>query len=170
MINELKGLTVNNSKTPSRAMAATITLILLLLFAASYIAPYLKVDWLHSETKPDPALQQNLLLLLGISVAYYIGSSKGSADANDAIRAQVVPPPPAAPAPPAPAPAPLMPTPPGPAPAPIPVVIANAEPVDVAVVADDPPAAPPAEPVPPPVAAVAAPAPGVVAAGVTGKK
>lgn len=152
---------MNSFKTPSRGMAALITIVLLLLYSISYLAPALDVNWLRKDPKFDAGLQQTLLMLLVLSIGYYIGSSKGSAEANDAIRAQVAnaTPPiaplalstlaPAAPppfAPPAgdPFAPPLVDAPPA-----APVEVANTQPIPVTVV--EAPAAPAAAaPVVPP--------------------
>lgn len=128
----------NGFKTPSRFMAAMITSVLLLLYAISYLAPALQVSWIKSDAKFDAALQQTLLLMLTLSIGYYIGSSKGSADANDVMRAQVaanIPPP--APAPPPLPPTPIAPLAPLAAPAaPVAVTVTNDEPLPVAVMSD----------------------------------
>ena len=76
-------------KTPSRAMAALITVVLLLLFAVSYIAPLLNVSWLKADAEFDEALKQTLLTLLVLAIGYYLGSSRGSVDSGDALRKQL---------------------------------------------------------------------------------
>lgn len=127
----------NGFKTPSRFMAGLITVVLLALFGISYLVPALKVDWLVHDAKFDAGLQQTLLTLLVFAVGYYLGSSKGSADANDVMRAQVVAniPPPAPAPPPVASPGPIAPAPVAPT-APVAVTVTNDEPLPVAVMSD----------------------------------
>ena len=75
-------------KTPPPHMAGFITIVLLTLFAFSYIAPVLEVSWIKSNAQFDQALQQNLLLLLVLAVGYYIGTTKSADDKSETIATQ----------------------------------------------------------------------------------
>lgn len=75
-------------KTPDPRMAGFITVVLLTLFAFSYVVPVLNLPWIKDGAEFDPALQQNLLLLLVLAVGYYIGSTKASEDKNAVIATQ----------------------------------------------------------------------------------
>lgn len=77
-----------NFKTPSRAMAAAITLWLMALFTLSYLVPMLNVSWIKTNAEFDTGLQQTLLVLLVAAIGYYINTSKSSEDKNETIRQQ----------------------------------------------------------------------------------
>lgn|SRR4051812_4029 len=77
-----------NFKTPSPRMAAFIVVVLLALFAFTYLAPALNVSWLRSDVQFDEALKQTLVMLLVLGVGYYIGSTKGSEDKTAIIATQ----------------------------------------------------------------------------------
>lgn len=72
-----------NFKTPSRVMAALISLILLGLFGFVLLAPaFLK------DVEFDEALKQTLLTLTVIAVGYYLGTSNASHTKDETIAAQ----------------------------------------------------------------------------------
>lgn len=79
---------MNGFKTPDPRMAGFITLVLLFLFSVSYILPVLNLPWIVKDPKFDQGLQQTLLMLLVLSVGYYIGTSKSSEDKNAIIATQ----------------------------------------------------------------------------------
>lgn len=85
---------MTNFKTPSRAMAAVIALVLLALFGAVLLTPMI---WPEKHVEFDPALVQTLLTLTVIAVGYYLGTSSNSQAKDDTIVAQakaaVAPPP-----------------------------------------------------------------------------
>jgi glucose dehydrogenase len=74
---------MNNFKTPSRVMAATIALVLLGLFGVVLLTPMM----LHGITF-DPALVQTLLTLTVIAVGFYLGTSNSSQAKDETIAAQ----------------------------------------------------------------------------------
>lgn len=77
-----------NFKTPDPRMAGFITITLLFLFAFSYILPVINFSWIVKDPHFDAGLQQTLLMLLVLSVGYYIGTSKASEDKNAIIATQ----------------------------------------------------------------------------------
>lgn len=76
---------MNTFKTPSRFMAAIITLGLLALYGLVLLTPML---FPGKGIEFDPALVQTLLTLVVVAVTYYIGTSNASQTKDETIAAQ----------------------------------------------------------------------------------
>ena len=79
---------MNNWKTPDPKMAGFITVVLLLLFAFSFVAPVINVGWLIKDVHFDAGNTSTLQNVLLLAIVYYIGTSKSSDDKTAIIATQ----------------------------------------------------------------------------------